>query len=95
MKNILKIALTISLASTIILGCKKKNYFIGGTLHNSVVNMNTYDYLKSNKVFDTLIILIDKGGLKEKINKSGSSFFAPTNYSIKKYLTFRTLRAQR
>jgi len=63
----------------------KKDYTVGGSLHVAQVNMTTYDYLKTNHIFDTLVIMIDRMGLKDELNKSGT-FFAPTNYSIRNYV---------
>lgn len=76
--------------------CKKNNYLVGGSLHSAKVNMTTYDYLKSNSagLFDTLLLLVDKAGLKDKINQQGVSFFAPTDYSINGYLNSRALEEQ-
>jgi hypothetical protein len=67
-------------------GCEKKGYLIDGGLHNPKVDMTTYDYLKTNRVFDTLVILIDKAGLKETIN-GDVTFFAPTDFSVVNYVT--------
>lgn len=76
--------------------CKKNEYRVGGELHNPKINMTTYDYLKSNKygLFDTLLLLIDKAGVKDKINKPGVTFFAPTDYAINNYLADRTAKIQ-
>lgn len=63
----------------------KKSYTIGGSLHVARVNMTTYDYLKTNHLFDTLVIMIDKMGLKDEVNSS-ATFFAVTNYSIHNYV---------
>lgn len=73
------------------IACEKDDYKVGGELHNSQVNMSTYDYLKSNRfgLFDTLLLLIDKAGIKEKINQKGT-FFAPTDYAINNYIEART-----
>lgn len=68
--------------------CKKDKYVIGGSLHDAHVNMTTYDYLKTNRLFDTLLVLIDKAGMKEEIN-GDVTFFAPTDYSIKALLKRR------
>jgi len=75
--------------------CNKNDYLIGGTLHDPVVNMSTYDYLKSNRfgLFDTLLLLIDKAGIKETINQKGT-FFAPTDYALHRYLEKRSLVSQ-
>lgn len=65
--------------------CKKDKYIIGGSIHDAHVNMTTYDYLKTNRLFDTLLVLVDKAGMKEEIN-GDVTFFAPTDYSIKALL---------
>lgn len=80
----------------LISSCKKNDYRVGGNLHNPVINMTTYDYLKSNRfgLFDTLLMLVDKAGIKDKINESGSTFFAPTDYSINRYIEERTKKVQ-
>lgn len=66
--------------------CKKDDYFIGGSLHDAQFNGTTYDYLKTNPLFDTLLLLIDKTGLKDEINAPNTTFFAPTDYAITKYV---------
>lgn len=66
--------------------CKKNDYFIGGSLHTPNFNGTTYDYLKTNPLFDTLLLLVDKTGLKDEINAANSTFFAPTDYAITKYV---------
>ncbi|MEJ2901774.1 fasciclin domain-containing protein [Pedobacter panaciterrae] len=73
--------------------CKKNDYIIGGDLHDPHVNMTTYDFLKTKPLFDTLVVLIDKAGLKDEIN-GNNTFFAPTDYSIKALLARRTLIIQ-
>ncbi|WP_164123271.1 fasciclin domain-containing protein [Sphingobacterium sp. xlx-130] len=77
--------------------CKKDEYRVGGDLHNPNINMTTYDYLKSNKygLFDTLLLLVDKAGIKDKINQQGVTFFAPTDFAIKSYVELRTLALQK
>jgi uncharacterized surface protein with fasciclin (FAS1) repeats len=92
--NIMKLKtsyiLTLFFASgLLIMACKKDNYIIGGSLQDAHVNMTTYDYLKSKPLFDTLVTLIDKAGMKAEIN-GNTTFFAPTDYSIKDLLARRT-----
>lgn len=70
---------------TALYSCKKEDV-IGGSLFKAQVNMTTYDYLKTNHLFDTLVIMIDRMGLKDEVNSSGT-FFALTNYSIHNYVT--------
>src|ERR1700759_321909 len=95
MKNIFKLIIVIAIANIILASCKK-DYIIGGKLESTTTNLTTYDYLKSNrfKMFDTLLMLVDKAGLKDVINQKGITFYAPTDFSINKYLQKKTLEAQ-
>jgi hypothetical protein len=81
----------------IIVSCKKQDYITGGHMSNPISDQTTYDYLKGNSMhlFDTLLLLVDAAGLKDAINQSGITFFAPTDYSIDGYLQARTLAAQK
>jgi hypothetical protein len=83
MKTI-KIFMLTLFAATILYSCKK-DYTVGGDVFNAKVNMTTYDYLKTNHLFDTLVMMIDKMQLKDEVNSSGT-FFAVTNYSIKSFV---------
>lgn len=69
----------------IFFGCEKNGYLTDGGVHNPKVEMTTYDFLKTNPLFDTLVVLIDKAGLKDTIN-GDVTFFAPTDYSIANYV---------
>ncbi|WP_316815141.1 fasciclin domain-containing protein [Pedobacter nyackensis] len=89
-KYILFLAFVMAIAAT---SCKKDKYIIGGSLHDPHVNMTTYDYLKTNRLFDTLLVLIDKAGMKDEIN-GNVTFFAPTDYSIKALLERREEKLQ-
>ncbi|TSJ42734.1 hypothetical protein FO440_00655 [Mucilaginibacter corticis] len=91
MKNI-KIFALLLFAATGLLSCKK-SYVIGGDLFKANVNMTTYDYLKTNHAFDTLVIMIDKMQLKNDVNSSGT-FFALTNYSIHNYILAKQTQLQ-
>lgn len=86
MKNKIFSGIVILMAITIF-SCKK-DYTIGGSLHDPHVNMTTYDYLKTNPLFDTLLLLIDRTGLKDEVNASGT-FFAFTDYAIQNYVRFK------
>jgi len=74
----------------------KKDYITGGTGEdvNKYINTTTYDVLKSNPLYDTLVRLIDTAGLKDKINSQGFTFFAPSDYSISNYLDSMTYYVQ-
>jgi hypothetical protein len=80
---------SILLITLLFAACKKDDHFLGGSPTNDHTDLTTYDYLKANSNFDTLILLIDKAGLKETIN-SDVTFVAPTDYSIKQFLAIRT-----
>jgi len=80
----LKIFIFILFAATAFFSCKK-NDTIGGDLFKANVNMTTYDYLKTNHTFDTLVMMINKMQLKDEVNSSGT-FFALTNYSIHNFV---------
>ncbi|MES2331458.1 MAG: hypothetical protein V4539_17775 [Bacteroidota bacterium] len=74
------------------MGSCKKDYITGGTVNdvNAYANTSTYDALKAAPNFDTLIILIDSAGIKNKINAPGTTFFAPNNSAILNYMSTRT-----
>ncbi len=91
MKTFIAIGITV-LLFTSLWSCKK-SYTIGGSLFVPQVNMSTYDYLKSNHLFDTLVIMIDKMGLKDELNQSGT-FFALTNFSIRNYVLAKQANLQ-
>lgn len=95
-KYFFRLISSVSLIVVLFASCKKNDYLVGGSVHSAKVNMTTYDYLKSNSagLFDTLLLLVDKAGLKDKINQQGVSFFAPTDYSISGYLNERALEEQ-
>jgi len=77
----------IVIAASVFVGCsEQEGYLVDGGVHNPKVDMTTYEYLQTNAVFDTLVLLIDRAGLKETIN-GDVTFFPPTDFSIKNYLT--------
>jgi len=87
----------VALCSTILLftACKK-NYIIGGAKENvnQYSNITTYDFLKANPLYDTLVRLIDTAGFKDRINEAGVTFFVPFNVSIATYLNLRSIAVQ-
>ena len=73
----------------------RKNQIIGGIQDiDRYKNTSTYDVLKSNAQYDTLIQLIDSAHLIDSVNKMGTTFFAPNNNAIHAYLFLRTQRLQ-
>jgi len=74
----------------------KKDYIVGGSPENTnaYAKVTTYDVLKSLPLYDTLVQLIDTAGLKDKVNGQGTTFFAPSDYSIFNYLNQRTIQVQ-
>ncbi len=67
-------------------GCKKDTYKNDGGKSNPYVDMTTYDYLKSNRQFDSLVKVIDRAGLKDVVN-GNVTFFVTTNYGIVPYVS--------
>lgn len=54
----------------ILAACKKDNYLVneGGTDRERIRKMSSYDFLKESRVLDTVVMLIDRAGMKEEIN---------------------------
>jgi hypothetical protein len=50
--------------------------------------MSTYDYLASNPLFDTLVMAIDKTGLKESLDGE-VTLFALTHFSFRNYINIQ------
>ncbi len=96
MKNKLLYFLICSLGLAYFTSCKKSDYLTDGGLHTAKTPLSTYDYLKQHKyhLFDTLIMAIDHYKLKDEVN-SAATFFAPTNYSINRYLKVKRDSVQR
>lgn len=68
-----------------ITGCQKDSYINDGGKAKPNVDKTTYDFLKSQPKFDSLVRVIDRAGLKDMVN-SGITFFASTNYSVATYV---------
>lgn len=88
MKNILIAIVGFSLTLSL-MSCNKNDYKNDGGVHDANVNMTTYDYLKSNSSFSSLVHLIDRAGLKDVINGKNVTFFATTNYSVDDFVKAR------
>jgi hypothetical protein len=71
--------------------CKKDDYNNDGGVSNPNVNMTTYDYLKSNPLFDSLVRFIDHAGLKDAVN-GDITFFATTNYGAKDFVSAKRVK---
>lgn len=62
----------------------KKGYFVDEGIHNGKINMTTYDFMQSRSdIFDTVLMAIDKAGLKSYYQQQEVTFFTPQNYSIR------------
>jgi hypothetical protein len=71
--------------ATVILhtGCKREVGDHGSTPIINTTNLSTYDYLKSKPgVYDSLLLLIDKLGIKQTLVDSNVTLFAPSNASF-------------
>lgn len=69
--------------------CENDDYLIDGGISSPYLNKSTYDYLASNPLFDTLVMAIDKAGLKSELDKT-VTLFAPTNFSFNNYIQLKT-----
>lgn len=86
-RNIYGLGILALMALITITSCQKDDYINdGGKILTGRVNMTTYDYLKSNPKFDSLIKIIDKAGMKDEIN-GDITFFATTNYGAAEYVS--------
>lgn len=79
------IGICIVLFIVILASCKKDEYKNDGGISKAYVDMTTYDYLKSNPQFDSLVKVIDKAGLKDVVN-GDVTFFVTNNYGIAEYV---------
>lgn len=96
MKNIIQSVFVFIFSIYLFTSCKKDDYIVGGQPQSTQVNVTTYDYLKSNSqgLFDSLVLIIDAAGIKDLVNQQNLTFFAPTDYSIDDYLSYRTKQEQ-
>jgi hypothetical protein len=96
MKKIFLINLAVFFTIAFVLSACKKDYISGGTPENINVykDSTTYDVLKGNPMYDTLVQIIDAAGLKDKVNQQGTTFFAPSDRAIFSYLNARTVFVQ-
>ncbi|MDR6568357.1 fasciclin domain-containing protein [Chitinophaga ginsengisegetis] len=80
----------------ILAACKKDNYLVdeGNTNLERIRKMPSYDFLKESKVLDTVVMLIDRAGMKDEIN-GDITFFSPTNSGVANFLAQQTRALQR
>src|SRR5687768_195256 len=95
MKIYFKIIPVIACFTLLAVSCKKKDYLTDSGVHSVSTPLNNYDYLKQNswKLFDTLLMVVDRFNLKEEVNNA-NTFFAPTNYSINRFMLARLAEKQ-
>src|SRR5947208_2613375 len=99
MKNFKKYmsALKLSVVMALLLSaCKKDGGFHNTATNSPVFAGNTYEYLKSKPgVYDSLIAVIDRMGLKQTLTDSNVTLFAVTNPSFQLAINnLNTLRRQ-
>lgn len=96
MKKIILTRLVTISAVVLLLAACKKDYIVGGVEEDiyKYQNTTTYDVLKTDPLYDTLVMLIDTAGFKDKVNTENTTFFAPSDFAIYSYLSKRTQRAQ-
>ena len=91
-KNNIKLLLLCMLTGIMVVSCKKSEYRTDEGVHNPITPLSNYDYLKQHSwnSFDTLVAIIDHFNLKDEVNKA-ATFFAPTNYSITRFINLKKL----
>jgi hypothetical protein len=96
MKKLLLLKLTALSMTILLLSACKKDYITGGVPEDINVYKNTftYDVLKTDPTYDTLVQIIDAAGLKDKINEQGTTFFVPSDNAIFSYLNLRSIYVQ-
>lgn len=80
MKNLIYLCLV----AVGLMSCNR-DYVNDGGVADPYQNMTTYDFLRTNRLFDTLVIAIDRAGLKSVVNEA-KTFYVPTNYAFAKYV---------
>lgn len=88
----MKLLFSLCCIAVLLWGCDDAYYNDGGILEENVgvYEGTTMDYLESQPVmFDTLSTLIKLNGLEADVNRPGSTFFAPQDYSIYNYLLLK------
>ena len=95
MKSVYKYLLPVLVVVALAVSCKKADYLTDNGVHETVTPLSNYDYLKQHswKMFDTLIMIIDKYNLASEVNNA-NTFFAPSNYSINRYMNDRRTERQ-
>lgn len=89
-KYLLLITLTIV---CLLQSCEDSDFVIDGGVASPFLDMSTYDFLSSRPLFDTLVMSIDKAGLKDMVNGE-VTLFATTNFSFKSYIDLMTTRGR-
>lgn len=93
MKLLFVAAVVISVGA-LMSSCSKNSVTGGIEDVNQYKSVSSYEYLQSRPRYDTLLKVIDAAGLKDSVNASNNTFFAPNNASILTYLNLRTIAAQ-
>jgi len=59
---------------------------IDGGVSSANVNKTTVEYLRTQAKFDTVMILFEKAGLLDQLDKLNTTVIIPTNYSVIQYI---------
>jgi len=62
------------------------NLIDGGIHSTAPLKITTVEYLNSQAKFDTVMILFNKAGLLDQLNKQNATVIIPTNYSVNQYV---------
>lgn len=77
----------------IFFSCNNNDYLIDGGVSSPYLEVSTYEFLTSNPLFDTLVLAINKAGLKAELEKE-VTLFAVTSFSFADYIKLMTTRGR-
>ncbi|NIG54176.1 fasciclin domain-containing protein [Chitinophaga sp. Cy-1792] len=82
-KNIISCLSALLLAVLLIAGCQKDGGYISYSKSSRQIDANVYDYLQSQQgVYDSMMLVIDRVGLKRILSNTKVTIFAVTNQSF-------------
>lgn len=89
--KLLYTALPVLFTALFFLSACKKDYLTDGGISSAKTSLTTFDYLQQHQyhMFDTLTTILLHYNLKNEVNNA-KTFFAPDDYSINRYLKYKT-----
>lgn len=83
MKKLLPFIGILLIAGAFLTSCTKDDYYKDGGMANPKYNGTIFQYLQTRPdMFDTITYIIERAGLKDKIEQEDVTFFCPTDQSV-------------